>query len=418
MTDTLIEPTLDIRSFSAEDKACLNHALSFNNRTIPGGVLLAPCSTPTWVSNVGTLKGKFQVYTTSVTGQAFNPDSLVFDRFHVPNILVGHNTLHGTSVYASCLAFLLVCKVWLAKSGVAKATLDALSLKDVCIHGVDITFLQACDTAKEADELVRLLSLAAQATDRDEEFHAKHRSNATTDIRFKGTKISGYQKMKLTHCRFSSKEVKAMLTDLAKMLLRIEVKLREQQLGQKWMQATAWESAYAQGKYEAIFNDYVLKGIEQARALNRVRKPNWQAIDKALAKLNGDNRVWAGTVLDAYFAGDDLDELFTANKGSARTDNRYRLRHHFKDELGVDIAIRWATHLKLSKQKVSTAFKYPGDYHPPQTLEGECFCRANWGQIRQKLEAEYEACFTKVPITSETHQDGIMAMKVALQGLN
>ena len=89
MTDTLIEPTLDIRSFSAEDKACLNYALSFNNRTIPGGVLLAPCSTPTWVSNVGTLKGKFQVYTTSVTGQAFNPDSLVFDRFHVPNILQG-----------------------------------------------------------------------------------------------------------------------------------------------------------------------------------------------------------------------------------------------------------------------------------------------------------------------------------------
>ncbi|WP_374352175.1 hypothetical protein [Limnohabitans sp.] len=417
MTDTLIKPTLDIRSFSAEDKANLNYALGFNNRTIPGGVLLAPCSTPTWVSNVGSLKGKLSVYTTSATGQAFNPDSLVFKHFHAPNILVGHNTLHGTSVYATCQAFLLVCKVWLAKSGVAKATLDALSLKDVRIHGVDITFLQACSTAKEADGLVRLLSLAAQATDRDEEFHAKHKSNPTTDIRFKATKVEAYIKMELKHCKFSSKEIKVMLTDLAKTMLRIEVKLREQQLGRELMQATAWETAYAENRYEAIFNDYVLKSIEQALAITRVRKPNWQAIDSALAKLNGDNRVWASTVLNAYFAGEDLDELYAAHKGTTRPENRRRLRKHFKAELGVDIDIPWATHLKLGKQKVSSAFKYPGDYHPPESLEGECFCKANWTQIRQKLEAEYEACFTKVPHPSATHLDGVMAMK-ALLGAN
>ena len=70
--------------------------------------------------------------------------------------------------------------------------------------------------------------------------------------------------------------------------------------------------------------------------------------------------------------------------------------------------------MELSKQKVSTAFKYPGDYHPPESLEGECFCRANWAQIRQKLEAEYEACFTKVPHPSATHLDGVMAMKALL----
>jgi hypothetical protein len=413
MTDSLIEPTLDIRSLTAEDKACLNSYLGFNNPIRPGGEIATTWSTPTDLSMPDILHGKPMVYSTSLVKNALDPDSLVFKHFHAPNVLVGHNTLHGTSVYAACQAFLWVCKIWLARAGVAKTSLDALGIEHVSMNGVDITYLQECASFKEADAQVRLLSLAARVSGRSEILTDEFKGNSTSDFSFKEATITAYNKTELRHCTFSSPELKEQLTAIARRTLRIEVKLRQQELGKKLMKATAWESAYADNRYKAIFNDYVLKSIKEAIAAKRLQRPMKRAIENSLKKLNGGNRAWAQTVLDAYFAGDDLDKLYAENKGESKPDNRYRLREHFKKTLDIDIRIAWQKYLELGKSKVSTAFKYTGDYHPAKELMRECFCAQSWGAIQRKLRAAYEASFEQgAGLAAKKPHKGIMSLQI------
>jgi hypothetical protein len=413
MTDSLIEPTLDIRSFTTKDKECLNGALSFNNPIRPGGEIVPTWSTPTALSMPDILHGEPKVYSTSLVRNALDPDSVVFKHFHAPNLLVGHNTLHGTSVYAACQAFLWVCKIWLAQAGVSRTTLDALDLEHVSINGVDITYLQEYPSFKEADAQVRLLSLAARVSGRSEILTDKYKGNATSDFPFKEATITAYNKTDLSHCVFSSPDLKEQLTAIARRTLRIEIKLRQQELGVKYRQATAWKSAYADGHYEKLFKSYVLKSIAEARLAQRVQRPMKKAIDKALSSLKGDNRVWAQTVLNAYFAGDDLDELYVAGKGKAKPNNRYELREHFKETLKIDIEIAWQDYLTLAKSKVTDAFKYTGDYHPPKELMKECFCAENWGAIQARLRVAYEKSSSyDAGVPAKKPHKGIMSLPI------
>jgi hypothetical protein len=243
----------------------------------------------------------------------------------------------------------------------------------------------------------------------------QYKGNATSDFPFKEATVTAYNKTDLSHCKFSTPELKEQLTAIARRTLRIEVKLRRQELGAKYMKATAWQSAYADNHYKTIFNDYVLKSIEEALIARRVQLPMPKAIESSLKKLNGDNRVWAKTVLDAYFAGGDLDELYFAAKGQAKPNNRYELQKHFKKTLKIDFEIAWQDNLMLAKSKVATTFKYTGDYHPPKHLMRECFCAENWGEIQKKLRAAYAKSFEEsagqVEMTAQPLY-GIMATKI------
>jgi hypothetical protein len=138
-----------------------------------------------------------------------------------------------------------------------------------------------------------------------------------------------------------------------------------------------------------------------------------KAIDKALSSLKGDNRVWAQTVLNAYFAGDDLDELYVAGKGKAKPNNRYELREHFKETLKIDIEIAWQDYLTLAKSKVTDAFKYTGDYHPPKELMKECFCAENWGAIQARLRVAYEKSSSyDAGVPAKKPHKGIMSLPI------
>lgn len=409
MTDTLFKPSLDITSFTADDVAYLRSACRYQQPIEVGGEILPLRSTPARMDLPDVLKGKVQYYTISKVGKADMPTHLVFKNFHAPNALLGHNALHGTSVYAACHAFFWVCKIWLASVGVSKDTLNQLGLSQVRLEGVDLTYLNVLNSVDDAHQQVKLFSEAAKAAGRSEVYFSAHKLNASSTYPFREAKITSYNKMEFSHCIFKDEEVKQQLQNVAVRTVRTEIKLRLQELtksGRVLNHATAWQEAYSTGLYETLFEEYVINSMKLGVSAQRKKKPYHQAIEKSLLRLKGDNRMWAEQLLEAYFDGGDLRRLYSDKFDKRRPDNFADLKAHFAKTLNIDISVPWKQFESLGKSNVPYQIKYTQDYYPPSDLVRHCFCKDNWASIHSQLQKAYEET---AKLEQPTKRTGIMA---------
>ena len=63
---------------------------------------------------------------------------------NIPNAVTGQNVLHGTSVPAAAVSALLFLKIWMAESCVPGNELDKLTLDDMRLRGVTLSYPQHC----------------------------------------------------------------------------------------------------------------------------------------------------------------------------------------------------------------------------------------------------------------------------------
>jgi hypothetical protein len=389
MTDTLIQPTLELHTLPDFERTKIFNALDYL-RQYKG-------HTPVGLRN--NYKKIFLPLGGSgmVMAKALNIDSpielpthLEFKQFHAPNLLYGHNLLHGTSVYASGMAFFIACKIWLATLGIQRRHIDALTLELVFLRGVDLTALRDFLSAMEAEADVRMLGVIAKAAGRTVESHDS--TNKTQYICFGGTQNVNYAKTDLKHCKLTKDETGRSIKALGQRKGRNENKMREKELLQRGLtRVTAWKDAHQNGLYRDLYEEWVQKALS-AGMLTRTKKPYPQAIESALAGMT--TRSTTGTaILDFYFEGNNPRDFVDADGSPLKTHSYYRFRRDFKKSLGVDLDVPWATAVEIARSGISDRLGYPGDYHPPEELADHCFCEASWPAKLADLLAECEKAF-------------------------
>lgn len=304
---------------------------------------------------------------------------LVVD-MNIPNALVGHNFVHGTSVYAAGMATLALLKLCLKGHGVPTADLDRLTPDQVSLQGVTVTYLLEFGTE---GELAKFVS-AAEFTAKTFRIATKtvDSSNLTITVPLRGASTTMYGKTDFSHCAVEDPAVVRSLKAVAARTARIEVYLQGHLLRDRnWDTIASWKEAYSQGRYEAIFNEFV-RGPFRCADLLRTKKPRAEA----LVPLTPGQ----ASALAAYFNGDALDaipQIADGETAMARSKRKSKLKRALLKKTRIDIGIPWREHQKLDSVYLARTLTYPGDYHPAEDLASHCFCRASWPEWRRKLEA-------------------------------
>lgn len=305
--------------------------------------------------------------------------SQIVASLNLPNALTGHNCEHGTSIFAAGVAGLELFKHRMVCDGVPGDAVDMLTTHHVSLHGATITYLLCCADEKQARANVlkmkaalRILGYIPTANDS---------TNETFDMQRNGYLITVYHKTNFSHCIFSNEELAETLKARARCIIRIEVYMQGHYLRERgWEALESWRDAYAEGRYEAIFNELV-RGLFKLDVVLRHKAPR----KEALKNLTATERE----IVSAYLAGTPVDAL-PAIKEGATADARSKIKSKWKktirDKLRIDITIPWEQHQKLHHADMDRLVRYPGDYHPDAGTVAECFCKENWAKLRKRIK--------------------------------
>ena len=298
---------------------------------------------------------------------------------NLPNALTGHNCEHGTSIFAAGVAGLELLKHRMVCDGVPGAAVDMLTTHHVSLHGATITYLLCCTDKEQANANVLKMKAALRIlgyvpTGNDS-------TNQTFDLPRNGYVITVYHKTDFSHCNFSNEDLAETLKARARCIIRIEVYMQGHYLRERgWDALESWRNAYAEGRYEAIFNELV-RGLFKLDMVLRHKAPR----KEALKSLTATERE----IVLTYLAGTHVDAL-PAIKEGATADARSKIKSKWKktirDKLRIDITIPWEQHQKLHHTDMDRLVRYPGDYHPDAVTVAECFCQENWPKLRKRLK--------------------------------
>lgn len=386
MTDTLIQPTLELHTLPDFERTKIFNSLKYvgdlDGKTLVG---LRHKDKKIFLPLGGS--GMVIAKALNIDSPIELPTHLEFEQFHAPNLLYGHNLLHGTSVYASCMAFFIACKIWLATLGIERRYIDALTLELVFFRGVDLTFLRDFLSAKEAEADVSMLGITAKAAGRTVD--TRETTNKTQSIRYAASHFVAYKKTNLKHCRLTEDEAGSSIKELGQRKIRNEIKIRETKLIKLGLnRAAAWKDAHKNGLYQKIYEEWVHKALS-AGMFTRTKKPYPQAIENALAGMT-TRSARGNALLDCYFEGNNPRDFVNLDGSPLKLHSYYRFRKDFKKSLGIDLDVPWATAVEIAKSGISDRLGYPGDYHPPEELVDYCFCEASWSAKLADLLAECE----------------------------
>ena len=386
MTDSLYQPTLELQTLPDFERTKIFNALSYGG-DLKGKTLLGVHSKDKKIFLPLGGSGIVFVKALNIDSPMELPTHVEFKNFHAPNLLYGHNLLHGTSVYASCMAFFIACKIWLATLGIQRRHIDALTLELVFFRGVDLTALRDFLSAKEAEADVRTLGKVAKAAGRTVE--SRDSTNTTQYIRFAGTQNVNYAKTDLKHCKLTKDEAGRSIKTVGQRKVRNEIKIRETELIKLGLnRANAWKDAHESGLYQKIYAEWIQKALSAGMS-SRTKKPYPQAIEGALAAM--PKRSATGkAILDFYFEGNDPRDFVDPDGCPLKIHSYYRFRKDFKKSLSIDLDVPWVTAVEIARSGIADRLTHPGDYHPPKELADYCFCKASWPAKLDELNAEYE----------------------------
>lgn len=320
------------------------------------------------------------------SGDQFLQSQIVSD-MNFPNSVAGYNGEHGTSVFAAGVAGLYLFKYQMACDGVPGSALDMLTTHHVSLHGATVTYLLTCKTEEEARAYVlqmkaALRILGCKPTGNDS-------TNETFYVKRNGYVIAVYHKTDFSHCVFADEEVAETLKARARCIIRIEVYMQGNFLRNRgWDALESWRHAYAEGRYEAIFREFVRslfhletvrKGVIRPGVILRHKAPRKEAIERL---TDTEHAI----VLD-YLAGTPVDELPTIRCAKAPGNAKNKWKTSILKKLRIDITISWADHQALRHAELDRLVRYPGDYHPDAATVDHCVCKENWLEWLEQLKA-------------------------------
>jgi hypothetical protein len=308
--------------------------------------------------------------------------SHIVAELNIPNALTGHNCEHGTSIFAAGEAGLELLKHRMVCDGVPGDAVDMLTTHHVSLHGATITYLLRCTGEDQAHANVlkmkaalRILGYVPTGSDS---------TNETFYVRRNGYAITVYHKTDFSHCNFPNEELAEILKARARCIIRIEVYMQGHYLRERgWDALESWRNAYAEGRYEAIFNELV-RGLFKLDVVLRHKAPR----KEALKNLTATERA----IVQAYLAGTSADAL-PAIKDGATADARSKIKSKWKkiirEKLRIDITIPWELHQELRHADIDRLVGYPGDHHPDAVAAAHCFCEKNRPKLLERLKTLY-----------------------------
>lgn len=317
---------------------------------------------------------------------------------NLPAVLVGQNLEHGLSVSACCLAGLELCKHFLATRGVPLKELNKLTLASVEIQSLTLTFIL---NSGKPDTRVGVRKIC-------EALFALHpQKKIGKGVYAEGTNcLSDSDGYWTAYCNKREFALRLYTPQAAKLnahpdhaefgaqSVRVELVLHGALLAAKgWNLPSAWIDAHANGLYQRIYDEYIRN--RYFRMDENLRHALPDARDRS--KLKG----LAIKVLDGYLSGKDprtASEFRALAADSLRHEQKAfsAIKREILEKLRVDISIPWHRHQQIRAHQLKEMLIWESDWNPPAERISQCFCKANWNSLLQKLRLSVEsACLTQ-----------------------
>jgi hypothetical protein len=309
---------------------------------------------------------------------------------NIPNSMVGHNLEHGTSVFAAGRAALEHLRIWMAQSGLPRAELDLLTVADVELRGVTITYLIRCATQAEAIKLVEAIRVTGKVLNKD--CKAEDSTNITVVLPYSTFTVKTYIKTNLKHCKFEYGCPQDELVEDALHIVRIEVMVGERFLKKlkvtgpnnvhlDMLKLESWRDAYALGVYQMIFDMTIRKRLSLGQLRHKApREEVFTGLTPTESQLLRD-----------YLDGGDPRQFRSVVESVTPAKRFSALRMGILRTAKVDIDIPWVEHVKLRSFELDPLLHYPGDHEPSEAHAPWCFCKSNWPNLRREFNNQYEA---------------------------
>ncbi|MGF6182726.1 hypothetical protein ABIB42_003762 [Massilia sp. UYP32] len=312
---------------------------------------------------------------------------------NIPNAVAGQNVLHGTSVFASAVSALYFLKIWMAESGVPGNELDKLTLTDVRLLGVTLSYPQHCVDRADASELVRAIGDLGRILYGDK-CVVLSSSNETVYLERRDYMLTIYNKTNLAHCAFKESTPVSSLQAVSPTIVRTEVKLESRYLQENGLTSVErWRNAYAERRYEQLFNELVRRTLRLDDRL-RYKAPRPEVFSR-LSALEAH-------ILRGYLRGLDPRAAKTVLTSSRPAARFHELRKSLMHKSQVDIDIPWSLHRKLRSAELGERLSYSGDFDSAPKDVDWVFSQSSWDGLRGTMYELYEQALAKALLRTKT----------------
>lgn len=268
----------------------------------------------------------------------------------------------------------------LAQSGLPRTELDLLTVADVLLRGVTVTYLIRCATPDEAIKLVEAIRVTGKVL--NPKYDANDSTNVTVVLPYSTFTVKAYIKTNLKHCKFEDGSPKDALIDEALCIVRIEVMVGERFLKKHGLLTLeSWRDAYKKGVYQMIFDLTIRKRLRLGQLRHKAPR------EEVFARLTPTESL----LLRDYLEGGDPRQFSSVLESVSPAKRFSALRLGILRAAKVDIDIPWVEHVKLRCFELDDLLHYPGDHEPSESRSPWCFCKSNWSNLLRGFKAQYEA---------------------------
>ena len=306
---------------------------------------------------------------------------------NIPNAVVGQNIEHGTSVFAAGVAALELLRIWMAQEGLPREQLDLLSVEDVTLNGVTITYLLPFSSDQEAQRMLDAIAVTGKIVNPKAEIWDS--TNKTVTLPARDYLVKAYIKSLFDRCAFKAGAPVTGLKDKAAIIGRIETILPRRFLeSENLLRLEQWRMAYEEGLYAKLFNRTVRKSLLLHKTKPRHKEPR----EEVIARLTETE----AKLLRWYLDGNSVEEFPSVANSRSSQKRRLALRRDLLKATDIDIDIPWKDHVRLRCFELYDKLVYPGDYDPSSEHAPWCFCRSNWADLLAELRRVYEETVARV----------------------
>ena len=306
---------------------------------------------------------------------------------NIPNAVVGQNIEHGTSVFAAGVAALELLRIWMAQEGLPREQLDLLSVEDVTLNGVTITYLLPFSSDQEAQRMLDAIAVTWKIVNPKAEIWDS--TNKTVTLPARDYLVKAYIKSLFDRCAFKAGAPVTGLKDKAAIIGRIETILPRRFLeSENLLRLEQWRMAYEEGLYAKLFNRTVRKSLLLHKTKLRHKEPR----EEVIARLTETE----AKLLRWYLDGNSVEEFPSVANSRSSQKRRLALRRDLLKATDIDIDIPWKDHVRLRCFELYDKLVYPGDYDPSSEHAPWCFCRSNWADLLAELRRVYEETVARV----------------------
>lgn len=298
---------------------------------------------------------------------------------NVPDTLVGYQFQQGASTFAAGRAALEIARIELARKGLPKDALDKLTTAHVSLERASVPFLIRLGTAAQTSALAKAVPRYARL------LGLSVRRDLNVNAFIFGEKQPGCSQTGLATTRLPQELEVSMIFRPSQRVVRVDVCLPAAYLqSHDWTQLDSWRTAYADNRYETVFNQNVRQLFHLDDMLGRHREPSpdvWRSLDG-----------FEHQMLQGYVAGKEPMSLLRTFPGMSDTKKKRALkeiRESIHAKTGVDIMIPWQKFRLTRSAVLDRHLKYPGDFQPAAGYAATYFCKANWPRLLGYLRQEY-----------------------------